>query len=420
MKILQIIHCFPPESMTGSEIYTYNLCKELSKNHKVTVFYRINNANEREYKVIKDKHNGFDIYKINNTLKNYDSLEKIYKNKDIEGKFLEALDELKPDIIHIHHLLFLSTGIIDEIEKRNIPIVFTLHDYWLVCARGQLLRADLEICKNPLHANCLYCLARGLNLRNLLKKLLRFSFRSRLIKRFGIDMEKINRSVNLFIAPSKFLQNRFIEFGISPEKIIYSDCGMDLNLFRDIEKTRSDKIRFGFIGTLMPSKGVHVAIKAFNGLKGDKTILKIYGKSPMNNGIFDYFCKIKRMSAGNANIKFMGQFDNKNVAEIFKEIDVLVFSSIWQENSPLVLHEAILTKTAIIASDAGGVGELVKNNENSLLFKRRDMRDLCDKMKLFVEKYEDLKDIRTKNVIRMKSIKENCFELEKIYENLKG
>ena len=417
MNVLKIIHCFPPESMTGSEIYACNLSKTLSKDHKVSVFYRINNRNFKEYKVIKDRHNGFDVYKINNTLRHYRSLQGIYKNKEIEKRFSEFLDEVRPDIVHIHHLLFLSIDIIDEIKKRNIPIIFTLHDYWLVCPRGQLLKNNLKVCDKPMDSNCTFCLASGLNLRNFLRKLVRFSMRGGFLKNKGMDIKEIFEKVNLFISPSRFLRGRFIEFGMPPEKIIYSDNGMDLSLFKDIKKTRSDKVRFGFIGTLIPSKGVHVLIKAFNRIKGNKAALKIYGKAPNNNGIFDYHDRIKGMARGNRNIRFTGAFHNKDVARIFSEIDVLVFPSIWPENSPLTIQEAIITKTPVVASDIGGIPEMVKDGVNGLLFTPGDIYDLRQKLEYIIQNPNFLHRWR-EGIPEVKDIEDNARELEKIYSSL--
>lgn len=416
MKILQILHCFPPESMTGAEIYAYNLAKcLLLDKHEVSVFYRISNPKEEDYKVLKDSYGGLTVYKINNTLKRY-NIEKIYRNKDIESKFIEILEEVKPDIAHIHHLLFLSTGIIDEIKKRNIPIIFTLHDYWLVCPRGQLFRPGLKLCDKPLEVNCIFCLAGGLNCKNLLKRLLRLPTRGGVFsKRPNISLKDIYAKVNLFIAPSNFLRNKFMEFGMPQEKIVYSDNGMNLDLFKDIEKTKSDKIRFGFIGTLIPSKGAHVLIKAFNKIKDNRAVLRIYGHSPVNNGIFDYYHRIKRMSSGNKDIKFMGKFDNKDAAKIFKEIDILVFPSIWQENSPLVLHEAIMSNTFVIASDTGGVNELIKHKKNGFLFKPGDVNQLYLYMQDAINNIDYLSSKAQDSDICIKSIQDNSKEIEKIY-----
>jgi glycosyltransferase involved in cell wall biosynthesis len=400
--------------MTGAEIYAYNLSKELSKNHHVSVFYRINDPCGKEYEVIKASYEGLDAHKINNTLKESNSLDKIYRNKKVEEKFLEVLDAVRPDLAHAHHLLFLSTGILDELKKRKIPVVFTLHDYWLVCPRGQLLKSNLELCEDPLSANCFRCLASGFNIKTIFKKILKYLSAAGFAKKFRVDIKNICDKVDLFIAPSKYLRSKFIKFGVSEDKIIYSDNGMNSSFFKDIEKIKSDKIRIGFIGTLIPSKGVHVLIKAFNKIKSDAAVLKIYGKAPVNNGIFDYARKVKRIAGRNKNIKFMGVFDNKDAGNVFKEIDILVFPSLWEENSPLVLHEAILTKTPVIASDIGGAPEFMRDKR--FLFKAGDTEDLSGKIDFFIKNPVAAKN--TNDSIFVKNIRDNAEEMEKIYEDL--
>ncbi|MFA5389407.1 MAG: glycosyltransferase [Candidatus Omnitrophota bacterium] len=414
MNILQIAHCFPPESMTGSEIYAYNLSKELTKKHNVSVFYRINNPALKEYEVIKDSYDGLNVYKINHTFKDYDSIERIYSNREIEKRFLKVLDDAGPDVVHIQHLLFLSLGLIEEIKKRGIPVIFTLHDFWLMCPKGQLLRNNRKICKNPLGANCPYCLSTSLNPKVLIKKIFKVLMHYKIPARFNPDLSGIYKAVDLFIAPSNFLRNRFIELGLPKDKIIYLDNGMNTGLLEDTGKIRSGKIRFGFIGTLAPAKGVHVLIKAFNKIGRGRAILKIYGKPPANNWPFNYYNAIRYIARSNKDISFMGGFDNKEVAAVFKEIDVLVFSSIWDENSPLVLHEAILTKTPVLSSDVGGVKELIRDNENGMLYRSGDFDGLAALIGKILENPGIIENLK-RNTVEIKNITTHCGEIEKRY-----
>lgn len=417
MNILQVIHSFPPEGMAGSEIYAYNLSKALSDRHRVSVFYRIKDADMEEYGLKRDDYDGLKVYKINNTLKDYNSLERIYRNPDVEKKFSEVLDEVNPDIVHIQHLLFLSTGIIDLIKRRNIPIAFTLHDYWLLCPRGQLLRRDLQLCSDPLRSNCLTCIAGGLSPGRISKKLFSFLMQGNFLKRADIGLTGIYDKVDLFISPSEFLRDRFIEFGMPQEKIIHSESGMDLGLFNDVKKTDSERIRFGYIGTLIPSKGPHILIKAFNRISPDKAVLKIYGRAPVNNGFFDYHSRIKWLSKGNKGVRFMGGFDNKDIAGIFCDIDVLVVPSLWWENSPLVIREAFITKTPVMASDVGGIRELVREGVNGFLFGRGDVRALSDVIKRVVEDPGLINGLK-QGYGRIENIEDDAGRTESIYSAL--
>ena len=130
MKILQVIHGFPPHSLGGSEIYTYTLSRELSRQDDVFVFFRNENSDLPEYDLHSTVTNGLNLYSINNTKKFYNSFEMTYKNDAISKIFADFLEEIKPDIIHFQHLVWLSTTFIAEAKKRKIPVVFTLHDFF--------------------------------------------------------------------------------------------------------------------------------------------------------------------------------------------------------------------------------------------------------------------------------------------------
>ena len=178
MKIVQVIHGFPPYSMGGSEIYTYNLSRELSKQDEVFVFFRIANSDFPEYDLHFTVSNGLNLYSINNTQKFYNSFETTYKNDSISKIFANFLEEINPDIIHFQHLVWLSTTFIAEAKKRKIPVVFTLHDFWLFCHLGQLLKLDLSICQGPQDSECAGCLPPQLVIKGTYNRILDMMRRS--------------------------------------------------------------------------------------------------------------------------------------------------------------------------------------------------------------------------------------------------
>ncbi len=165
MNILQVVHSLPPYTQAGTEIYTYNLAKELKKRNNTFIFNRVCDFKRKEFDVWKEKIDEIDIYLINNTFKNYVSFKDTYKNEVIAAKFSAILNELRPDIVHIQHLLYLSTAIIEEINKKSIPIIFTLHDYWLICPQGQLLKNSYKICNNENYSECVDCILHQLCIR---------------------------------------------------------------------------------------------------------------------------------------------------------------------------------------------------------------------------------------------------------------
>lgn len=451
MKIVQIIHSFPPYNFAGSEVYTYNLSKELAKKHKVFVLHRISDAHLKEYEIARSELDNFTVFKINNTWRYCDSFEFLYRIEAIEERFKTILDEIRPDVVHIQHLVFLSLGIVKEIKKRNIPIVFTLHDYWLICPLSQLLSSNLTICHMPEEKNCIECLKPQLGINKSTRSI--YNFCSRILPNFERSssyykeflretykryisctlssqkaLEQIRKRnecvkeicglVDLFIAPSKFLRQKFIDFGIPEEKILFSQYGFDKGPLGNVNKRPSPKMRFAFIGIILPSKGVHILIQAFNKLNTKKDVqLDIFGKVFPYRGFERYPIYIRKLARNNKNIKFRGEFDHKNISEIFSKIDILVVPSIWPENSPLVIQEAFLAKTPVIVSDIGGIPELVKHNVNGLLFRTNDVGDLSIKLRFIINNSNYIEKLR-QNTSRFKIIEENADEIERLYKEI--
>lgn len=446
MKIFQIVHSLPFLNQAGTEVHAYNLSLELAKRHSVYVFARSCNAKQKDYEITKKNLNGITVYLINNSFRYCNSFEMYYENDTIDKKFAELLDEIRPDIVHIQHLIFLSIGIIKTINDRGIPIIFTLHDYWLMCPRWHLLKKDFKPCDKAVtdkfDNECLDCLNEILNIKKNAKSI--YTLGKRLLpspvieyfkKMYFLSLKMSNNGngiiklkernykiknylsrVNIFLSPSEYVRDNFIKFGIPVEKIKLSKNGLNARPFIDSQKTKSDKIRFSFIGTILPAKGLHVLINSFNEIKTNDAELKIYGKLYSYIG-FEYYLPYLKKLIKNKNISFMGEFDHEEVVNIFKQIDVLVVPSIWYENSPLVIQEAFLSKTPVIASNIGGIPELVIDGVNGLLFEPQDTNDLREKIQHIIDEPNILEKFK-ENIPEVKNIEDNIREIEKLYNSL--
>ncbi len=403
-------------------------------------------------------YDGLNVCTINNTFKYCDSFEKTYRNDIISKKFGNFLDEVKPDITHFGHVTCLSTTLIEEAKKRKIPVVFTLHDFWLFCQLGQLLKRDLSLCHGPKDSECARCLAPQLAIKGGVRKA--FEVMKRTIPNFqnrtrpsswlrtglGRILWKIYQQyakaffifqkgakaqiqkrtthikemcslVDLFIAPSNFLLGKFIEFGIPGYKIKYIGHGFNITLFNNFSKVDSQKIRFGYIGTFIPSKGVHVLLEAFSSIKSQNAELRIHGKFlPYHSGFEDYPDYLRSL-AKKDNILWFGEYNNKDIAGILSEIDMLVVPSIWHENSPLTIHEAFMARVPVITSNIGGMAELVQDGANGLLFQVGDSKDLAKKMQMIIDDPSLIERLR-KNIKPVIPIENHALEIREIYRSL--
>jgi len=450
MKIMIVIHGFLPYNMAGSEVYTYNLARKLAKEDEVYVFHRIDDQNLKEYEIISNTFHGLKVYCINNTFRYSGSFDGTYKNDTIAEKFGKLLDDIRPDIVHFGHVGTLSITLVRESKKRNIPVVFTLHDFWLMCHLGQLLKWDLVPCDGPEVSECSRCLAPKLAVNKGIRRTFEVMKRripnfekktkTRLLKiistvyrqyakafvllnRTGSEahIEKRNgyiremcSQVDLFIAPSQFLLEKFLEFGIPHHKIVYHDYGFNTVPFNNFSKVNSQKIRFGYTGTLIPSKGVHVLLEAFGSVKSQNAELRIHGKFvPHHYGFEDYPGYLKSL-AKKDNVLWFGEYDNNNIARILSEIDILVVPSIWYENSPLVIHEAFMAGMPVIASNIGGMAELVHDGINGLLFQVGDREELARTMRMVIDEPGLIERLR-KNIRPIIPIDRHTSEIQKIY-----
>jgi glycosyltransferase involved in cell wall biosynthesis len=159
LKVLLVSHAFPPEHAAGTEAYTAQLGIELvRRGHDVHVFTTEKDIARPHLSVRERDYTGLAVHEVFNNLY-YDGFRETWDYPAIERVFEEHLDALRPDVVHFHHLLYLSVGCVEAAARRGIPVLFTLHDYWLQCARfGQRIHADGTLCHTIDFERCGTCL----------------------------------------------------------------------------------------------------------------------------------------------------------------------------------------------------------------------------------------------------------------------
>lgn len=421
MHILKVIHGFPPFYNAGSEVYSETITKQLSKKHKISIFTREENPYSPDFKIRKESRNkNLTIYFINNP-QGKDG----YRNSDIDIAFNHLVTTLEPDVAHIGHLNHLSTGIIDVLKVHHIPIVFTLHDFWLMCPRGQFLtrsigqKNNFQICNKQKHSKCASDCYRVYFSGTENEEQKDLDNWTDWIARRMKETKSIVDKVDLFLAPAKYLMNRFInDFGIPKNKIKYLDYGFDTSYLRPFKKDRSSVYTFGYIGTHIPAKGINLLIEAFKQIKQPAKLL-IYGR---DNG--QSTKALKQLASSSQNkIIFLPEYKNENIVEeVFSKVDCIVVPSIWAENSPLVIHEAQACHIPVITANYGGMKEYVHHNVNGLLFEHRDANNLYQMMNKAVSSPSKMIQMGEKGYLYSKdgnvvSVETHCNILEDIYKS---
>jgi len=452
-KIVQVVHDFLPGCPHGTENYTYHLSKELQKISEVYIFCR-------EWKdffgreISKDE--SFDGLPVRRLYYNPPpTFQATYQNSFVDKEFEHFLDAISPDVVHFQHLVRLSASMVEIAKRRGIPTILTLHDFWFICPQIQLLTNDNQICSGPdSDAKCANC-ERILDtygklqssdsshnsridflryppeplgtLKKLvpseLKKLLKEKFIGTRSGTASITLATVTErsrflremldKVDVILAPSRFLREKFINYGIvKRNRIFHLGYGIDHTLLVSFNIKRSNKFRFGFVGGVSEHKGMKILIRAFNKIRRDNVVLYIFG--PYHPS---YLGKLKKELNIDSRITFHGVFDNREISSIFSKIDVLVYPSIWYENQPIAILEALLAKIPVITSNLGGMAELVQDRVTGLLFEVGNPDDLYQKMVSVIDNPELMRRL-SETPRQVKSVEKNAEELNKIYESL--
>ena len=429
MRILKVIHGYPMRYNAGSEVYSQTLCQGLADRHEVSVFTREEDpfAPDFRMRMEQDAEDSRILLHVVNNPRFKDR----YQAAGVDRCFTEVLHQVQPDLVHIGHLNHLSTSLIREASKRELPIIYTLHDYWLMCPRGQFMQMF------PEDPNNLWAACDGQEDRKCAERCYARYFSgapdeyeadvaywTNWVGRRMRHVREMAELVDLFIAPARYLRDRFRDdFDLPERKLVYLDYGFARYRMTGRNRTPGEPFTFGYIGTHIPAKGVHDLIRAFGTLRGDAH-LRIWGRpSGQETAALKEMASSLSQSASRR-IEWMSEYKNQNIVrDVFDRCDAIVVPSVWVENSPLVIHEAQQARVPVIAADAGGMGEYVHHEMNGLLFEHRSSASLAKQMQRFVNAPELAAELGARGYLYSKTgdvpdIETHVRQVEALYDNV--
>ncbi len=284
MKILFVTSGYLPSSIGGVELHVHGLAKEFKRQgHEVLVFAREYAPAKEEFDLERSQIDGVPVARMNYKFSDCDSFEKIYSNPSITRVFRGAFDEFKPDIVHVHHLSCLGTDIVRLVKEAGVPVALTLHDFWLGCPRGQRITAALTPCPEIRLSRCLPCI------RELWPSFFKGGREGAdraaseahdlaLLENYHAHIHGILDTADRLITPSRFIKDLYVRYGIPQSGITVVENGLDHEMFKEVSHVRSSILRFGYLGSILPSKGIHIMIEAFKLSAGSDCSLDIWGE----------------------------------------------------------------------------------------------------------------------------------------------
>jgi len=416
VRILLVSHRFPPAHTAGTETYTEELAVHLAAaGHTVHVFTAEKDVGRRDLTLHTRTHRGLSVHELTQNLYLH-HFRDTWDNPKVDDRFEDTLRDVAPDVVHFHHLLYLSAGLVAKARHHARKVLMTLHDFWLECPRfGQLVHADGTLCHTVDHVRCGTCLPsfpwRQSDLARTLGKVLAgvhsvtgvdLSGVARKASRTGAPNEpsaedthhyqvqaetrdralrtRVAAPIDRFLAPSRFLADRLVAWGIPADRMEVLPSGVDRASFGTRPRVpRTDLLRVRFLGTQVHLKGPHVLLDAWARLPGAdraRASLHIHGPDTFQP---DYVADL-RARAGALDVEVTGNLDRDGVAATLAATDVLVVPSLWFENRPLIVLEALASRTPLLVSDLGGLVELVEDGDSGWRFPAGDADALAARL----------------------------------------
>ncbi len=360
MRILHLVHQYPPRFVGGTEIYTQSLATELARRgHHVAVFHRRSEVGRRvqrepgpvrEYGLVADPVTPVERFRAT------------FGAPFIEQAFRDVLTQETPDLVHIQHLMSLPVRLVATLWQRQIPYGITLHDYWYVCANAQLITDYARtICTGPRGwVNCSRCALARLGHPRLIPAIpvLMALFATR-----GRWLREVLQRAAFLIAPTRFVRDIYVQWRVPEDKIQVIGHGIILPQALPVRQASPPRVRFAYIGGLTWQKGVHVLIEAFNGL--DTNAELVIAGDPQT---FPEYSAGLRAQARHPGITFVGALDRAAVWNLLAQTEVLVVPSLWYETASLVIQEAFAAGVPVVASHIGALAERVRDGVDGMLF----------------------------------------------------
>ena len=421
MRVLLVSHRFPPRSTAGTEVYTAELARRLqARGHEVHVFTCDKDTGRDDLQVDRRSFDGLPVTEVINNLY-HESFEQTWQHPGIDALFREEMRRIDPQVVHFQHLMYLSVGCLEVARDFGAAVLMTLHDYWLECPRmGQLVRPGGELCTTVEFERCGSCLPSfawtqsvrakrageslaglrrmtGLDLGPLARKIhkrlskpsaqeepvgtaIQKRFQQAASDRSAALRQRVPAAVQRFLAPSKFLRERLVRWGLDPDTIHYMPTGLDAEpapaLATGSPSDAKQHTEVLFLGSMIPVKGVHVLLEAWGQLDPalrSQATLRLHGPVFQDAG---YAEELSRM-AREVGARLAGGLDRVQVAAALGRADLLVVPSLWFENRPLVLMEAMGAGLPVVVTDLGGMAELVQEGVNGWRFPVGDVEALA-------------------------------------------
>lgn len=280
-------------------------------------------------------------------------------NQEAKRSVERAIEELNPDVIHLHNIYHhLSTSLLEPIYKKRLPCVQTLHDYKLACPNYKMFTegSPCERCKGGKYQNAIthHCFGN--------------SFLPNMLAAFEMGFTKsrqsYERTVRLFLCPSRFMKEKMEDWGEPKSKLRYVPNPVEL----PAEMSVGGGGYLLYVGRLSPEKGLMTVLEALRTIP--ELPLKIAGRGPEEERLRTYV-----HSQGMAHVEFIGFQTAEQLLRLRYRAEAAILPTLSYENASGVILEAMAQGVPCLATRIGGNPELVEDGRSGFLVRPQDTED---------------------------------------------
>jgi glycosyltransferase involved in cell wall biosynthesis len=377
-RVLVCSNLYPPESHGGAELTAWRQAEALHQlGCEVVVFAGGRSSRRKRYEVWQERFGSLDGFRIQLGPEDFWACcSRCFHDPVKEMAFAEILGDTTPSVVHFHNLSGLSAGLIRVAREAGIPTVLTVHDHWALCLHNTLLQTDGSPCISRRH--CQRCLDELCGNRET--GTVPAQLRNRFVK-------ASYRLLDAIISPSRYLSGAYEKTGIGEGRFHVIPNGVPAEMLRPRARSGrpSGQVEFVYTGYLGPHKGVDTLLEAFGRPEiRSAARLRFVGDGHLRERLEGAV----RAAGLGSQVQFDGWVDPLRVPEALRSADCVILPSIWPENHPGSVTEAMAMGVGVIGSRLGGIPELIEDGKTGLLFEPGDTQALAAKMLLMIREPE--------------------------------
>jgi glycosyltransferase involved in cell wall biosynthesis len=358
--------------------------------HRVVVL-AIEQANTPGFRRETTEQDGVTVHRLFYDAGEGDADRRQYDHPAVATAFREVLSEEPFDLVHVVSGYLLGVPAVQVPRAMGLAVVVTLTEFWFMCARLNLIQSTGALCSGPERdAKCSRCLLEsqrrfrlpGQAMPAIAESLWGALGRLPVVKRMTAAVAARRAALraalaaaSLVVCPSEGLLDAFERSGFDTSRFVFMRQGIDKpSGDPPVLERREFGLRLGYVGQVKWHKGVDLVVDAVIGMldEGHQVSLDVWGSDTEP----EYAQALMARTADRPAIRWNGGFTGDRVWAVLAGVDALVVPSRWYENSPNVILEAYEKKVPVVATDLGGMSELVEDGRTGLVFGLDDAADL--------------------------------------------